>query len=245
MNYHYQVASDNFSNPNSAQAELLAQWSDQTCEYYGIEGGSAYNGYDYYTNEILSLYDSGVPIYYEYIESQVYGLCIQYIASLPHTESQNFTYFLTYQNSTGYLLEYAIRGEELCCGIANYTGCACPNGVEAPSVYVYANSTVQYSNYQVFESGNIWPAGFFGLYCPSGFSTTFTAAPSAAPTGSAPSSSSSGIDVSVALAILFGLLFTVSAGINLFLYWTIAHKDTTANSNSVSLRDPLLINKMI
>ena len=184
-----------------------------------------------------------MPIYYEYFESQVYGLCIQYIASLPPTESQNFTYFLTYQNSTGYLLEYAIRGEELCCGIANYTGCACPNGVEAPNVYVYANSTVQYSNYQVFETSSIWPTGFFGLYCPSGFSTAFTAAPSAAPTGSP--STSSGINVSEVFAILFGLLFAVSVGINLFLYWTIANKDTTTNSSSVSLKGPLVINKMI
>jgi hypothetical protein len=230
----FQVASDNFSNPNAAQAELLAQWSDQTCEYYGIEGGSTFNGYDYYTNEILSLYYSGVPIFYEYIDSSVYGLCIQYIATLPPTESQNFTYYLTYQNSTGYLLEYAIRGEELCCGIANYTGCACPNGVVASSVHVYANSTVQYSNYQVFESSSVWPSGFFGLYCPSGFSSSFTAAPSASPT-SAPCSSS-GINVSDVLAISFGILFTISVGLNIFLYWFISTQNTpSTNSSSVPL----------
>lgn len=224
---------------------MLTQWSDQSCEYYGIEGGSEYNGYDYYTNQISTLYSAGVPIYFQYFDTPNYGMCIQYIATLPPSESQNFTYFLTYQNSTGYLLEYKISGTELCCGIANYSGCACPNGVVAPSVYVYANSSVFYSNYYIL-SENDWPNGFFGEYCPTGFSNFYASAPTFAPFSSLSSSdstSSNGLSVSESIAIASGVLFFLSFLLNVCLIYGIKSNRFSKNQSYHSPLDDLLLSQ--
>lgn len=100
-----QVAYNNFNDPSSPTATLLAYYNTQTCMSGPIEGDSPYNGYDYYTNLLLSLYYSGTPIYFQYVELPDYGTCLQYTATPPWPFDdlpRDLKYTVTFQQSTGY-----------------------------------------------------------------------------------------------------------------------------------------------
>lgn len=193
-----QLSYGNYKDPSSSTASMLAHYNDQTCTYSQIEGESPYPGYDYYQNLLLSLYYSGIPVYFDYVDLPDYGLCLQYTATPPwisDDEPRSLTYTLTFQNSTGYLIIYALVGTEYCCpGLNLY----CPNSGlcedgSAP-LLTHANTTALYGPYQIYEEDS-WSEGFFGPYCPFPSSS---------------SSSGDGIHTVTVLAIIFGVLFALA-----------------------------------
>ncbi len=84
-----QIAYDNYADPSSATASMLAHYDTQTCQYGPIEGDSPYMGYNYYTNLLLSLYSEQIPIYFEYVTLPEYGLCLQYTSTPPWVSNDN------------------------------------------------------------------------------------------------------------------------------------------------------------
>ncbi len=99
-----QISYDNYMNPSSETASMQAHYTTQSCTYGPIEGESPYTGYDYYTTLLMSLYNAGIPIYFDFVDSPEYGVCLQYTATPPwesDDEPRVLTYTLTFQNSTG------------------------------------------------------------------------------------------------------------------------------------------------
>lgn len=198
-----QLSYGNYKDPSSDTASMLAHYNDQTCTYSQIEGESPYPGYDYYQTMLLSLYYSGIPVYFDYVTLPEYGLCLQYTATPPwdsDDEPRDLTYTLTFQNSTGYMLIYALIGTEYCCpGLNLY----CPNSGPCEDgtmpVLTQANTTAYYGPYQIY-SADSWSKGFFGAYCP--FPTAVTSNGSGGSGG--------GMSTSAALAVTFGALFAVA-----------------------------------
>lgn len=195
-----QLSYGNYKDPSSNTASMLAHYNDQTCTYSQIEGESPYPGYDYYQSMLLSLYYSGIPVYFDYVNLPDYGLCLQYTATPPwpsDDEPRDLTYTLTFQNSTGYLLIYALIGTEYCCpGLNLY----CPNSGPCDDgsmpLLTQANTTSFYGPYQIYEADS-WSDGFFGPYCPF-------------PSDSTSSSGGGEMSTSTVLAILFGVLFALA-----------------------------------
>jgi hypothetical protein len=198
-----QLSYSNYLDPSSDTASMLAHYNDQTCTYSQIEGESPYPGYDYYQNLLLSLYYGGIPVYFEYVDLPDYGLCMQFTATPPWISDdlpRSLTYTLTFQNSTGYLLIYALVGTEYCCPGLNLfcpNSGLCSDGSE-PQL-TQANTTSYYGPYQIYANDS-WSPGFFGPYCP--FTTT-----------AAYSSGSSGLSTSEVLAIVFGALFALAVAV--------------------------------
>jgi hypothetical protein len=160
-----QIAYQNYLDPYSNTASLLAQYKTQTCTYGQIEGTTPYPGYDYYNNLLLSLVDQGIPVYFDYITLPDYGLCLQYTSTPPwitDDEPRAITYTLTFQNSTGYLVIYSLIGTEYCCpGVNIYcpNSGLCSDGTE-PQL-TQANTTSYYGPYQIYSASD-WADGFFG-----------------------------------------------------------------------------------
>ena len=161
----YQLAFTNYTS----QQGLLVAYNTQTCSYGEVEGNSPFPGYNYYQNEILSLYYSGIPIQFEYIEEPVYGLCLKYSAPVPWNNPdlpRNITYTVIFQNSTGYLISYSLIGTEYCCFGTNLY---CPNsgncsdGTIPQLTFAQTNQTLY--GYQIFNASS-WPTGFFSEDCP-------------------------------------------------------------------------------
>lgn len=203
MQYSY----NNYNDPDAYGSLMLAYYDTQTCFYGNVEGGSSYPGYDYYQSTLLGLYYSNIPVQFEYVTLPDYGLCLRYSALMPWSNPalpRALTYTVTFQNSTGYLIEYDLTGTEYCCPGANF-GCPnsglCPDG-SAP-VLTLANTNQTLYGYQIFQS-NSWPSGFFSNACP--FSQDND-------------DDKNGLAIGDALAILFALLFTaVSAALAVQIY---------------------------
>lgn len=160
-----QYAYNNFASGEN----MLAGYDTQTCAYGEVEGNVPFPGYDYYSNYLLLLYDMGVPITFENVTLPELGVCLRYSAPVPWNNPQlprNLTYTLTFQNSTGYLIEYQLHGTEYCCPdmFCPNSG-LCPDG-SAPQLII-ANTDQQLYGYQVFSNAS-WPSGFFDAYCPFG-----------------------------------------------------------------------------
>lgn len=203
-----QIASANYTVPQSNSASLLADYNTQTCLSGPIEGDSPYPGYNYYQNEINFLYSAGIPVDYStFVKDGV--TYWQYSSPVPWNNPllpRAINYTVIFDSSTGYLVEYSLAGTEYCClGVVGY----CPNSGLCPDgsspVLIYA-STIQYwSDYQIFNSTS-WEPGFFGDYCPFSTST------------SSSSSSQKGLGLPTVLAIFFGILLFLSTLINMSTY---------------------------
>ena len=201
-----QVSYDNYANPSSNTAVMLADYNTQQCTYGQIEGEAPYPGYDYWNTFLQTLVAENITVYFEYVTLPDYGLCLQYTTTPPwysndDNEPRVLTYTLAFQNSTGYLVLYSLEGTEYCCPGANIY---CPNsGLCADGTspqLTMANTTVYYSNYQIYNASS-WASGLFGAYCP--FTTTTT-------TVFSNSNSNNGTSVQTAFAVLMGLFFGFS-----------------------------------
>lgn len=196
-----QLSYGNYQDPSSNTASMLAHYNDQTCTYSQIEGESPYPGFDYYQNLLLSLYYSGIPVYFDYIDLPDYGLCLQFTATPPWISEdlpRALTYTLTFQNSTGLLVIYALIGTEYCCpGLNLYCPNSGPCDDGSQPLLTQANTTSFYGPYQIYTADS-WSEGFFGPYCPFPSDNTSS------------SGGGSSWSMSAVLTILFGTLFALA-----------------------------------
>ena len=202
-----QVSYDNYADPSSDTAVMLADYNTQTCTYGQIEGYSPYPGYNYYNIFLDELIAEGITVYFEYVDLPDYGLCLQYTTTPPwvsndDSEPRVLTYTLAFQNSTGYLFLYSLVGTEYCCPGENIycpNSGLCADGSE-PQL-TNANTSVYYSNYQIY-SNTSWADGFFGAYCP------FTSIDATDDNNNNnDDSSNKGTSLQTAFAVLFGIFF--------------------------------------
>lgn len=157
-----------FTNYTS-QTGLLVSYNTQTCTTGAVEGNSPFPGYNFYQEEIMQLYNSGIQISFEYVEKPVYGVCLQYSAIVPWFNPslpRDLVYTLVFQNSTGYLVEYSLVGTEYCCFGTNFY---CPNSGNCSDGSVpqltYASTNQTQYNYAIFTEES-WSQGFFSQDCP-------------------------------------------------------------------------------
>lgn len=169
-----QLSYSNYSIPANPTAGTFVDYGTQACYYNPIEGDASYPGPTYYSGLLEEYYNMGMTIYFSYVMMEGYGVCLQYSVLAPWDNPvlpRNITYTLTFQNSTGYLLEYILSGTEYCCfGLAGEGQTYCPNSGNCTDgstpQQIYTVSGTYYNNYDVFSN---WPTDFFTALCP--FST--------------------------------------------------------------------------
>lgn len=157
-----------YNDPTSQTASLVIYYNTQTCLETGTEGNSDYPGDAYYASLLTSYYSIGIPIYLEYVNISDFGWCLQYTALAPWFNNalpRSINYTLTFQNDTGYLLDYVLSGTEYCCfsGVDKY----CPNegnctdGSQPQQIYTVSGT--YYRDYSLFTS---FDESFFEVACP-------------------------------------------------------------------------------
>ena len=197
-------------NNFTSGANLLAEYTSQTCTTGEVEGGAPYPGYDFYTEYIFSLYYSNITVYYQNITRPGYGSCLQYSAYAPWDNPalpRNLIYTLVYQESTGYMIEYSLNGTEYCCLNGD-----CPNSGNCADgsvpLLTVANTNQTMFGYQIFTEDS-WPAGFFDPYCP--FDQT---------NSDSNSNNDHHFKMGEAFALLFGLLFFGAAAVSVVMLFS-------------------------
>ena len=60
-----QLSYGNYTDPNDPRGSYQVFLSDKTCVFFGSEGGAGYQGYDYYTKQMVSYHQAGVPIFFQ------------------------------------------------------------------------------------------------------------------------------------------------------------------------------------
>ena len=160
----------NYANPLSPSASLMVFYNTKSCIESAVEGGQDYPGYNYYRTLLENFYSSGIPIYFQYVTcpDPEYGECLEYTAIPPWFNPdlpRNITYTLSFQNSTGYLLDYVLKGTEMCCYNNGESFCPneglCADGSIPQKIYTVSGS--YYRNYALFTS---WDENFFQVTCP-------------------------------------------------------------------------------
>jgi hypothetical protein len=218
-----QAAGNNFGIPImqfaysnfTAGTTFLAGYNAQNCTEGEVEGYEPYPGYDYYQSELVALYELGVPIEFVVVILPEYGLCLRYSAVLPWDNPslpRYLTYTLTFQNSTGYLIEYDLIGTEYCCYDTITLYCPnkglCYDGSTPQLTYAQTNQSL--SNYQIYNESK-WSPGFFGNYCPFSSSTSTVTVTSGDDDNSNQVITSYMIALSVITIVLGGALIAMSA----------------------------------
>ena len=153
------VSWSNYStSANSDKATLQLFIGDGYCQYWAIEGGTPYMGYDYYANEIVALYDSGTPVYYTESIDEVYGVLRSYTVPLMNNDAiVNYT---TTYTSDDLLLDYTAEGHQYCC-LSNCApkGTPCREGGESRLAKTYSN--VRYTDYVIYPDNYTWPNAMY------------------------------------------------------------------------------------
>jgi len=166
-----QLSYTNYTVPSSPTAGTMISYDTQACYNNPIEGDTSYPGPNYYIDLMELYYNAGLPVYFSYVTVEGYGVCLQYTVNAPWNNPdlpRDINYTLTFQNSTGYLLDYVLSGTEYCCfGEAGGGQDYCPNSGNctdgsAPQ-QVYTISGTYYRDYELFTD---WPVDFFTSSCP-------------------------------------------------------------------------------
>jgi hypothetical protein len=169
MQFSYQ----NLSVPDSSTASLYAQYGSKSCSFSPSEGGTPYQGYDYYTNAVLAFSaDPNTTVYFEEMYYPDYGDCLVYSVPVPwpydspvYPRKMNYT--IIYQKSTNYLVQYSLKGTEYCC--ADTGTCVdqqlyCNDGSDP--LLTFTTSDSYYSNYHIFDNNAYNSSSVLGAYCP-------------------------------------------------------------------------------
>jgi hypothetical protein len=144
----------NFTDPLNPKAGMQMKVSDGQCDFWPIEGGTSYMGYDYYANLILSLNSIGTPVYFSTSTDPEYGNITSYTVPLI-----NFGGVVNYTASFfdgNKLLYYIADGNQWCClDYCAEEGEPCREG--GTSRYSRTYSEVKYTNYVVYDDDYVWP----------------------------------------------------------------------------------------
>jgi len=147
----------NFTAPNDPKAGLQLQVSSATCQYWNVEGGAPYPGYDYYTNLVLSMSAAGSYVYFTVTDSDpIYGNLTSWTIPFPNADGiVNYTVSYT---SNNWLVYYIAQGYQYCCAEA------CPGRDQScrdgsTSAYAETFTQVHTYNYVVYPDNHTWPVG--------------------------------------------------------------------------------------
>lgn len=151
----------NFTDPLDPKAGMQMKVFEGQCDFWPIEGGTDYTGYDYYANLIMDLYNMGSPVYYSTSADPEYGAITSYTASL--LNAGGIVNYTASFHDTDKLLYYIANGYQWCClDFCPGEGGVCREGGSARYSRTY--SEVKYTNYVVYEDNYVWPPSF--LYAP-------------------------------------------------------------------------------
>ena len=157
-----------YTDPTSPTAGLVIYYESQTCYSSSVEGESSYPGDTYYASLLTAYYSYEIPIYFEYVNVPNFGTCLQYTALAPWYNPalpRSINYTLTFQNSTGYLLDYVLSGTEYCCFSGANKYCPnegnCTDGSQPQQIYTVSGT--YYRDYSLFTS---FDESFFEVTCP-------------------------------------------------------------------------------
>ena len=159
------ISFTNFTSPNDPKAGLQIMFHENVCNYWEVEGGSNFPGYDFYLNQILSLNATGGAVYYtNYTDpSKNLGPVLYFTAPLVNAGGI-VNYTTAYSASTGLLLYYIADGYQYCCEdfcSGNLTA-SCREGSNAPHPQYTRSTTIQYRlNHLVYPESYLWPIGLF------------------------------------------------------------------------------------
>lgn len=155
-----QICYNNYTDPSNPLASLIADYGSGFCEYFAVEGGAAFPGYDYYTNFVL--FYSNVPrtkIYYT-----VGNGIVSYSGSIPGGTT---VYTIIFNSTTNLLIEYSAIGTETCCPLMgpHYAfGNCIATGL--PPEPCRDSSIVTYSKYRIVNSSTWEDSFIFTPRCP-------------------------------------------------------------------------------
>ena len=196
----------NYSDP-SGRASLVTDLLTRRCEFYPVEGGSAYGGYDYYRNFIQSAAAAGIPVNQtntsDFVRSGMsFGPANSWAATPPTGDPKRvLTYTVTFKAGTNEMIAYETAGiEEL------------PNarGEMEPVNLVQSEIRTDYSDVDSF------PDGFFD----TSSACFFESAPSPPPPSPTPLSRLKGITLGLGIASLItSILVPIALAACLVFTW--------------------------